>query len=206
MKKLAASIVIALVLAGGSVKPARADWTGYNPTPGFQLLQFAPDICAFGGCILLSQYSTAWNEYNQVMNDIQQGQMAVQNLRSGISRLGNVGDPSGANVLGQLLAVRTQANPTQTATVMNLELAQASQANQADIAQLLRAMQTVGTGTLAAQQISGVVLQKIAASMETRNQIQAAQEMQTAANIQQSYANLGSAFDLNGAPTAGWAF
>jgi hypothetical protein len=184
--------------------PARAD---YNFTPSFPSIP-AVDICVFGDCTFLGQLTTGINEYNHIRNDIQQAEMMVQNLKNGpslgmLQQLG-VLDPSSAQLLNALHQAAAGANPTQSAMSIASMLQTNGQQNSNDLNSLANAMQSQGVGTLSAQQIESVVLQKIAGSQEASNQLQAAAMMQQQANVQQTYKNMSEELDLNSPATAGW--
>jgi hypothetical protein len=200
--------MLAVGLASSSLAtssaPALAD-ANYNPSN--PLLALFPDICTlFASCITFTD-STAINGMNGVINQIQEGLMHVQDLKSGpLGALGGlgVGDPVGGNLLGTILGRRAIASQVMMGNSCNNTVATAGAGNRTDLLSLFGVQQAFGIGHLSAAQIASVVEQKIASTNEARNQCAAAESISRQASVQQSYYNLGSELDLGAAPDAGW--
>jgi len=207
--RLVAMVAAAALMCGlgvSTARPALADfnYTSYGPLMG---MFPTPDICSFGNCIYLGALRTQLNTYSQIMNQIQQAQMSVQNLKSGpLGRLGGmgVGDPVSGNLLQSILQRVGGARTTNASTACQATVSGAGAGNRVDLMSLFGVQQGSGVGNLASGQITSVVLQKVAGEIEAQNQCKAAEAVQTQANVQKAYYNGYDEMDLNGAPDAGW--
>jgi hypothetical protein len=202
---VAALLASTIAIGGAAPKPALADGT-FNPAS--PLIALFPDICSlFASCITFTD-STAINGMNNVLNQVQQGAMQLQELKSGpLGMLGGMGvrDPVSGNLLQSLLQNIARARTTNASMACNNSVGTAGAGNRTDLLSLFGVQRGSGIGNLSSGQITSVVEQKIAGEVEASNQCKAAEAVQQQANIQKSYYNMYDEMDLNGAPDAGWA-
>jgi hypothetical protein len=205
------AVALSAAFALGSIgstapTPALADFNYTQYSSLFGILA-APDFCAFGGCVLLGSFGTELNTYSQIMNQVQQAEMQVQDLQSGpLGRLGGmgVGDPVSGGMLGRILGqVASGARTNQSLTCSNA-LQTSGTGNRTDLLSLFGVQQGSGVGNLSSNQISSVVMQKIAGAMEAQNQCKAAEAQSQQANVERSYYNAADELDLNGPTDMGW--
>jgi hypothetical protein len=211
IRRTLALVAFAGVFAIGVVgtnppKPAEADFSYTQWSPLFGILG-APDICAFGGCILLGSFGSELNSVSQLYNQIQQAKMEVQNLKSGpLGALGGmgVGDPVSGNLLQTIMTQVGNASRQNQALTCSNALQSSAPNNRTDLLSLFGVQRGSGVGNLASNQISAVVMQKLAGELEEQNQCKAAEVQAQQANVEKAYYNMADEFDLNSAPTAGF--
>ncbi len=200
-----AAVLATTVAVGGVPKPAFADGS-FNPAN--PLVALFPDICSLVGSCITFTDSTAINQLNNVLNQVQQGAMQLQELKSGpLGRLGSMGvqDPVSGNMLQSLLENMARARTTNASMACNNSVGTAGAGNRTDLLSIFGVQQGSGVGNLSSGQITSVVAQKIAGEIEAGNQCKAAEAVQQQANIQKSYYNMYDEMDLNGPADAGWA-
>lgn len=203
-RTLAMSSAFVVSLVGASTAPASADWPAFIPLPTVPPIPDPGSCTPYVGCrfTLTTNLNNIINGYDQ----ISQAKMMVQNLKTGISRLGGMRDPS-MNQLSQLLSNAKGQSAAQNvgdAEAAAYEQNQASAQN--DEQQLSNDVQQNGDSVVAAEQYNFVELQQIRGEMTAMNRMAVAQKVQTGANTAQTYRNLNELMDLNGPADMGWGF